>query len=532
VSPWAKLKPTGPAVGAICFVVALGHLTLFPKVADLDGFYHIGHAAAYLEGSVFDTTFPWATQSAIRDEGADLWWGFHVVLTPFAAFEDPAVGMRLAAIMLTLLIGLTVLVVLRRHGVPEAGWWAAAFLIAVPNIFFRYLMVRPHVLSLAVSMALLSVLVRGRWWHVALLSALISWLHLSLFWVGPGLVVAYAMTRIPVTIASEPGDPDHGVPIRLALAAAVVGTLAGWLLRPNPLGTASLLSVQLIRLFALKATEEPLLFATELLPIGLPELLRSTWLFSGLWLVAVVAAGHHALKGIATKLDHERATFLIAATVVSIAFLGLALISARRAMEQWVAFGFLTLPFAWSFVVGAKYKLRARPALIALVAIHFAWGGWRHMLNVEHAGFAGDSLSEVATFLEANSAPGEVVFHAHWDNFGPLFAHNRTNHYLGGMDPIFQFAHDPKSYWEYFYLSADISAEWTCDAFPCALGVATDSHRVIRDHFGARWVLVEPRRNPRFTLELLNDDARYELALETQREALFRVLLDTTSVGN
>ena len=153
------------------------------------------------------------------------------------------------------------------------------------------------------------------------------------------------------------------------------------------------------------------------------------------------------------------------------------------------------------------------------------------MLNVDQVAFAGNSLAEAAAFLEANSAPGEVVFHARWDNFGPLFAHNRTNHYLGGMDPIFQFAHDPRSYWEYFYMSADINVEWTCDAFPCAMGVATDSHQVIRDHFGARWVLVEPRRNPRLTLELLND-GRYELALETHREAVFEVLPDTMPVGS
>ena len=55
-----------------------------PRVADLDSFYHIGHALAYLEGSVFDTSLPWATQSIIGDMGGDLWWGFHVLLMPFA----------------------------------------------------------------------------------------------------------------------------------------------------------------------------------------------------------------------------------------------------------------------------------------------------------------------------------------------------------------------------------------------------------------------------------------------------------------
>jgi len=46
---------------------------------------------------------------------------------------------------------------------------------------------------------------------------------------------------------------------------------------------------------------------------------------------------------------------------------------------------------------------------------------------------------------------------------------------------------------------------------------------VLEDDFGARWVLVEPRRNPRLSLYLLNDP-RYGLALETQREAVFEVL--------
>jgi hypothetical protein len=91
------------------------------------------------------------------------------------------------------------------------------------------------------------------------------------------------------------------------------------------------------------------------------------------------------------------------------------------------------------------------------------------------------------------------------------------------MDPIFQFAHDPRRYWEFFYLSADINTDWTCDAFPCPTGVATDTHAVVTEHFGASWVVVEPSRNPRLSLYLLNDP-RYELALETQTEAVFEVL--------
>jgi len=66
--------------------------------------------------------------------------------------------------------------------------------------------------------------------------------------------------------------------------------------------------------------------------------------------------------------------------------------------------------------------------------------------------------------------------------------------------------------------------EYTCDAFPCYEGKATATGAAIRDHFGARWVLVEPARNPKLTLFLLGDPT-FELALETQHEAVFRAVL-------
>jgi len=522
------------SLGTLFFVVALGHLTLFPNVADLDGFYHIGHARAYLEGSVFDPSLPWATRSIIRDFGGDLWWGFHMLLLPFAAFGSVASSMRSSAVLLTLSLGLTVFWVLRRHGIQGAAWWAALFLIAVPNVFFRYLMVRPHVISLAASLALLSVMVKGRWWHVALLSALTSWVHLSLFWVAPGLAIAYGIARIPVTVAIGVQEPDTGVPIRWTLLAAVAGTAAGWLLRPEPFATGAILNVQLIRLFAQKATEEPLTFAAELSPIGLEELARTTWLFGTAWVVALLATVRKALRGGLAKLGQARLTFVVAGLMVSMVFLGLALLSARRAMEQWVAFGFVTLPFLWTVLVTAEQRRSLSRPVAALLAVllagYLAWGGWRHSLNVSLVAFPANTLEEVSGFLATTSEPGDLVFHAKWDNFGPLMAHNRTNRYLGGMDPIFQFAHDPRSYWEFFYLSVDVNVEWTCDAYPCVNGVATDSHQVLRDHFGARWVLVEPRRNPRLSLHLLNDP-RFALAFETQREAVFEVLPDSVSAA-
>jgi hypothetical protein len=511
---------------AVGLVVLLGHLTLYPKIADLDGFYHLGHAATYAERSLFDTSLPWATQSIIAERGADMWWGFHLVLMPFTALGDIEWGIRVAALALTLVLAVAVHWVFRRHGVTGAGWWTAAFLVAVPNVLFRYLMVRPHMLSLAASLCLLSVLTRGRWTQVLLLSALITWLHLSLFWMAPGIVAAYALTRGVQRAAGADPAGAAGVPVPRALAAVLAGTAVGWLLRPHPIEAGALAGVQIIRLFAEKATEEPLLFAAELFPLPLPNLLRTSWLFAAAWLAAVGTAATLAVRGRWEPLAREERTLLLTALLVSGTFLVLALFSARRALVEWVAFGCVALPLVWTCLaprVDGRRRRAAGALAAVLLAGHLGWGAWRHHLNVDLVAFAPDTMEGPAAFLAESSAPGDVVFHAKWDNFGPLFARNRVNLYLGGMDPIFQFAHDPRRYWEFFYLSADATTEWTCDAYPCQLGSATDTHRALREHFGARWVVVEPARNPRLSLYLLGDP-RFELRHETLREAVFEVL--------
>lgn len=500
-------------------------------MADLDSFYHVGHALAYLEGSLLDTSLPWATRSIIGEIGGDLWWGLHVLLIPFAALFDVPGAVRSGALAVTALLVVTVWWVLRRHEVRYPGVWAALFLVVSPNLLFRELMLRPHVISLAGGLALLSCHVRGRWWQIFALSALIAWVHLSLFWLGPGIAIAYGIARIPVTVAAGREGPDTGVPIRIAVPVAFIGALAGWLLRPDAMATATLLNAQLVELFAQKAAGLPLTFALELSPVGPLEVFRTTWFFAGAWLIACILVVREAVATHFRALGQARGTLLVAACLISLAFGILALLSARRAMEQWAAFGFLMI----ALIAAGRSSDGMTPAEpgarrmwlrvgVGLVFIaHLGWSAYRHQLNVDLVAFPGDSLRDAAQFMAQESEPGEVVFHARWDNFGPLLAFNRTNHYLGGMDPIFQFGWDPNAFWEFFYLSTDATSEWTCDAYPCVNGVATDTHVVLRDHFNARWVLVEPRRNPRFTLFLLNDD-RFRLALETQREAVFEVL--------
>jgi hypothetical protein len=516
---------------AVLAVVVAAHLSLVPRLASVDAFYHLGHAAQYRHAGLFDTSFPWATASIIGDLGGDLWWGFHMVLLPFTWFSNVTDGIRVAGLVFTLVLAATVWWTLRRHSVSGAGWWTVVFLVAVPNVLYRYLMVRPHVLSLALAILLLSFLSRGRRWQVLVLSAGITWLHLSLFWMAPGIVVAYALAGILGGHAEGSGGRGGtraaGVGVGPALAAVLAGTALGALLRPHPVATAELAWVQIVRLFAEKATDKPLVFATELLPLPAAELLRSAGPFLAVLAAAAVAAWIGRRRAAdsepgSTPASPER-RLLLTAVLVSAAFLVLAVFSARRALVEFVAFGFLILPLTWSAFVPTPVRRRALPVVGLLFALHLAWVGQRHMLNARLVAVAPDLMREAATWLAGNTTPGDIVFHAHWDDFGPLFAYDRNNRFLGGMDPIFQFAHDPGLYWEHFYLSGDLVVEYTCDAFPCYEGNATPTAEAIRDHFGARWVLVEPVRNPKLTAFLLGDPG-FEKVLETRREMVFRVV--------
>jgi len=523
---------------AVLAVALAAHLTLAPGVADADSFYHLGHAAEYAARGLFDTSFPWATASAIGDLDGDLWWGFHMALLPFAAFGSVVDGIRAAAFVLTLGLAAAVWWVLRRHGVAGAGWWTALFLVAVPNVLFRYLMVRPHVLSLALALLLLSFLVRGRWWHVLLLSAAITWLHVSLFWMAPGIASAYALTHI--LVRGGPATAERpGVPVSAALASVAGGTVLGALLRPHPFATAELAWIQIVRLFTEKATDRPLVFATELLPLPPLELLQSAWSFLLVWLAAGLLASWWRASpraaGAARPTEPERPTdperrLTAASTLVALAFLVLSVLSARRALVEFTAFGFLLVPLAWTYLLPRPVPRALVVALGLLLAGHLGWAAQRHLLNARFVALPPDVMADAAAWLEANTEPGDVVFHAHWDNFGPLFAHDRANRYLGGMDPIFQFAHDPGRYWEHFFLSADLVVDYTCDAFPCYEGKATATWPAVRDHFGARWVLVEPARNPKLTRHLLGDPG-FALVAETRHEAIFKVLRPGEAAG-
>ena len=84
----SSVKPA-LAIAALLTAAAALH-GVSPSTADPDGFCHIRHAWVYRTQGLFDSGFPWACFSAIRDQASDLWYGFHVPLVPYGlrVFDD------------------------------------------------------------------------------------------------------------------------------------------------------------------------------------------------------------------------------------------------------------------------------------------------------------------------------------------------------------------------------------------------------------------------------------------------------------
>jgi hypothetical protein len=506
-------------------IVFLFHLLLAPKIADVDAFYHVGHAAHYLRVGPFDTAFPWTAFSVVGTEGADMWWGFHLALMPFALYDDVAAGIGVAGLVLTTVLLGGVWWIAHRHRLVGAGLWPLFFFLAVPNVLYRYVMVRPETVSLLLCLVLVSLLARGRVWALALASAGVTFFHLSMFWLPPGILatwlVAGAVDRLAVRSAGEERRSWWWVAL-----AVVGGTAVGWLVRPHPLAAANLAWVQIGELLRVKAEggEAPLTFAVSLAPLDVVTLLRMAGAMLVAWLGSVVlAVAALARRPRLRAVPAPERRLLWTAHLLAAAFLVMTLVVARRSLVQWEAFAVLGLALTLTHLAWDVARRRVVYAIaVGLVAL-LPWSVYRHVVNVRFVATPPDYLEEVAVWLREHSKPGDLVFNTHWDQFPSLFARDRVNRYVGGMDPIFQYAYDPTLYWQFHYLSTDRMTEQTCGTYPCTPEATVDTWDALAHEFGARFVLVEPRRNPNLSLYLLNDP-RYALALETRHEAVFRVL--------
>ena len=496
------------SIAVILIFSAILHSSI-SKITDADSFYHIRHSWIYGTEGLFNSAFPWTQYSIIGKIGADIWYGFHMLILPLTLFGNLLAGIKIGAAAVTAGSLLLAFWAFRRLKVPLPLFWVFLLAFASADLLYRLTMMRPHPLSLALTLLIFSYLVTEKtkksYLVIFLASAAFSWIHLALSWLPIAVLVVIAAAEWISTnrIIWQPYLLSFG------------GLLAGAILRPNPFGAIKIAYIQVVQLFIEKlGSDLPLRFGKELSPFVFENFVDQLVPITVLIFVAAVIA----LGAIKNRV-------VWASFALTILFFLLSFTAARRANDIFIGFAVVFLALVFSEHSAARKKLPPLLTLaIVIVMIIMPIKNVYRFSTYQVNAIDPLRFQLVGEWLQKNSQPGEIVFNIHWDRFGELFFWNHQNYYINGMDPIFEYAYGPSYYWKTHFFAIDAAGNgYTCPQIRCTLPETVDNAKVIKKDFKASYLVVEKLRSPNI-YNYFSKSPAFKKAFETERDVVFKVL--------
>lgn len=502
------------------------------RIPAMDALYHLRHASLYLSHSLFMQEFPWAAFSVIGRYAADIWYGFHLLLIPFTFLDGPILQAKAAGVFLLVCSMLLFHFTARRSRLAYPYLWP---FVLLGSFTWRLSQTRPNIVSIGLLAALFACLVNGGVWGVFLTGFAISWIHLSFFWMAMvvGGVVFLVKARTEKTWEWR------------KLAALCAGLLAGWLLRPNPVGAAKILYVQLVRLMQVRSEGTPLPWGNELYPMNPERFFSEYGLLAMLWLSGAVVSVLILLRR--GKLPPQPRTLLWSSLALSLPFFVITLAVSERILDLWAPFAVLSIAVGFSLFIqsaGSKEPARAKKAAprpsstrarqlapIGICVLLFALISILSLRTYQaKLGICGhpDRLKYVGAWLRENAAPKTIVFHTNWGDFSELFYWNPDNYYVGGMDPIFQYEYDHSLYWKAYHLLQREAVQQTWGAQTPGQAPPEDTYTVITRDYRAKYFFVSIVEAPEL-YEYTKSDPSYLVGFDNSWQAIYRL---TDAAGN
>ena len=295
---------------------------LTDNISDSDSLYHIRHTWLYRTGGFLNPGFPWHQFSAVKDAGSDLWYGFHILLIPFTYNHDLLAGIKAGGIFESVILIFSLLLFFKRIKVWQPAFWTLFFISATPEMFYRMTSARPHVISTALIILLFSF--AGEWrrggkWLVFFISLLISFVHLAIAWAAPLVVFAAALSERVMKQKNENMIP------------AVLGVVAGLLLRPNFFGSAKLFYIQTFGVIFAKIAGRPLPFGFELEGLNFQDIFSAGVFFTALAAAIIIFINRRGKNR--AVFPEESFPVILSSSALCFFFLLLSVLAAKRAMD-------------------------------------------------------------------------------------------------------------------------------------------------------------------------------------------------------
>ena len=454
-----RCKQVALAAG-IASIFALASGSGIEGLGDTDPYRHLEYARQLWKSGFALRNHPFLPFSLLADPGADLWWGFHLVLVPFTAFGN-LWGGRLAGAAIAAFLAGTSAYLIHRGGQRRAAIFALLPLIASPVFAYRDHLARPAHLTVALvavnlfaGAALVSPIAAGA------ASFLHSLIHMSsplspVFavlgalgaWIGAWIGRRFFQGKDPLALPLKP------------IIWSVGGLAAGLLLRPDraayPFVAYQISTAALGATGAGRLPHAPF----ELQAISAQMLARN-----------VVALAAVLALALALGWKKERAGSLGARFAALLASAVALVLCARssRFLDYLVPQLSIAAAMFWprEGVLVSKPRLRAGFALAgAIVAV------WFGRLNIESAWEVGNRyldppgvFERIATVVRAQVPPGSILFTDDPFMTEVLYASLPEYQYVVAYDPAVLFTASPRLFWRWHHA---VSEGIACDEREC-----------------------------------------------------------------
>ena len=368
--------------------------------------------------------FPWTQTSIWKDRFADKEFLFHLYLMPFIRiFPNLMIAGKVAISVLGGILFTIFYRLLNQFKICHALLWTLIAFGVNYGFLQRVCMVRPHVLSLVLTLLFLESL----WWQQSWKLFLISLVY-PLAYTAAHFLVFIALIYVTVLWI-------HQRELRVSfLLLALGGTIAGLVIHPHFPNNLRVWYVQNVLLPIFNwGKSQKFWFVAEHTSL-------STWAFIGTYGLTL------ALFGTATTIMILKWRTLDSMTIfifaLSSVFLGMTIVS-MRFVEYWVPFTILSCALSIKAISPIKsIVLKTAIKIGQFGLLSFSIVMYVLALLLIPVRFTPE-LEEAAQWLKNNTPKEAVIFTTNWSDFPQLFYFNTQNHYLFGLDPVYCYAYEP-----------------------------------------------------------------------------------------